>query len=393
MSTSRSSCSRPPPQSPPLAFRSLDTGRLNPETYELFESVEARYGLRIEYVVPERAALEDLVRRKGQFSFYRDGHKECCGVRKVAPLRRMLSGVHAWITGQRQDQSPGTRAAVPVVQADPTFGSSAPEGLPLIKFNPLAHMSGREVWGFLRAMDVPTNALHARGYVSIGCAPCTRAVLPGQHEREGRWWWEDAGAKECGLHSGNLSKAEAKGGEKAFQGKAGRETSREDREARLWARPDSMVRALSLEQVRDLAGDGPREEDLLLALYAPWCRFCQALEQPYEDLAAQLHRRGRKVAVAAWRADLDRKFANEQLGLETFPTILFFPKSVKGESRGAAKSRGVANRAGAWRRPTTGPPSPLLCLRAAGFVKYPSEKRDVESVSLWLDAVAGRAQH
>jgi thioredoxin-independent 5'-adenylylsulfate reductase len=185
----------------PFRVFSLDTGRLHPETYRFFAAVEERWKLRIEYCCPDALALERLVRAKGQFSFFQDGHQECCGIRKVAPLRRQLSGLRAWITGQRRDQSP-TRAAVPLVQADPAFKGAG--GAPLIKFNPLAGVSRDEVWFTIRGLGLPYNALHDRGFVSIGCEPCTRPVLPSQHEREGRWWWEEATRKECGLHSGNL---------------------------------------------------------------------------------------------------------------------------------------------------------------------------------------------
>jgi len=180
---------------------SLDTARLHPETYRYFATVEQHYGLRIEYCFPDAAAVERLVRAKGLFSFYQDGHQECCGVRKVEPLRRQLSGLRAWITGQRRDQSP-TRGTVPIVQRDPAFTGVG--GGPLVKFNPLADTSGSDVWFALRGLGVPTNPLHERGFVSIGCEPCTKAILPSQHEREGRWWWEEATKKECGLHKGNL---------------------------------------------------------------------------------------------------------------------------------------------------------------------------------------------
>ncbi len=187
-----------------LPFRvfSLDTGRLHPETYRFFRTVEDHYGIRIEYCFPPAAAVETLVREKGLFSFYEDGHGECCGVRKVDPLRRQLSQLRGWATGQRRDQSPGTRTDVPVVQIDGAHTGS--DDGRLIKWNPLADMSGDEVWDAIRAFDVPYNPLHARGMVSIGCEPCTRAILPGQHEREGRWWWEREDDKECGLHSINV---------------------------------------------------------------------------------------------------------------------------------------------------------------------------------------------
>jgi len=179
---------------------SLDTGRLHPETYQFLDKAREHYGITVEAYFPKPEAVEKLVREKGLFSFYRDGHKECCDIRKVEPLRRALSTLHAWVTGQRRDQSPGTRAQVPVVQIDPTFGSN---GNQLVKFNPLANWSSQQVWAYIRENEVPYNALHERGFVSIGCEPCTRAILPGQHEREGRWWWEDATKKECGLHAGN----------------------------------------------------------------------------------------------------------------------------------------------------------------------------------------------
>ena len=182
-----------------LPFRvfALDTGRLHPETYRLLDRVQKHYAIKIEYCFPDAVQVESLVRTKGLFSFYEDGHAQCCSIRKVGPLVRHLSSMSAWITGQRRDQSP-RRADVPVVQFDTHVGLG---GEPLVKFNPLAAKSSADVWDAIRAFDVPYNALHERGMVSIGCEPCTRALLPGQHEREGRWWWEDAAHKECGLHT------------------------------------------------------------------------------------------------------------------------------------------------------------------------------------------------
>ncbi len=179
---------------------SLDTGRLHPETYLFLDKVRDHYKIPIEVFFPKAEAVEKFVREKGLYSFYRDGHKECCDVRKVEPLRRALSSLSAWVTGQRRDQSPGTRAQVPVMQADPTFSTPSNQ---LVKFNPLANWSSKQVWQYIRENNVPYNPLHERGFVSIGCEPCTKAILPGQHEREGRWWWEDATKKECGLHAGN----------------------------------------------------------------------------------------------------------------------------------------------------------------------------------------------
>lgn len=181
-----------------LPFRvfALDTGRLPPETYQAFAAAEAHYGIRIEYCFPDAARVESLVRNKGLFSFLEDGHEECCGIRKVEPLARYLTGLRAWITGQRRDQSP-TRASVARVELDAAH--AGPEG-PLVKLNPLAETTAEEVWDAIRAFGVPYNPLFERGYRSLGCAPCTRAVLPGEHERAGRWWWEEATRRECGLH-------------------------------------------------------------------------------------------------------------------------------------------------------------------------------------------------
>jgi phosphoadenosine phosphosulfate reductase len=183
---------------------SLDTGRLHPETYQFLDRVRDHYKIPVETYFPQPEAVQKLVHEKGLFSFYRDGHKECCGVRKVEPLTRALKPLKAWVTGQRKDQSPGTRASVPVVQLDQTFGA---EERPLIKFNPLSNWTSQQVWSYIRQNDVPYNALHDRGFVSIGCEPCTRAVRPGEHERAGRWWWEEETMKECGLHADNLRAA------------------------------------------------------------------------------------------------------------------------------------------------------------------------------------------
>jgi phosphoadenosine phosphosulfate reductase len=182
---------------------SLDTGRLNPETYRFIERVREKYPIALEVLFPDPAAVEKLVKEKGLFSFYKDGHKECCTIRKVGPLRRKLQTLDAWVTGQRKDQSPGTRAAVAVIEADMAFST---QDHALIKFNPLANWSSAEVWRYIRDNDVPYNELHQRGFMSIGCEPCTRAILPNQQEREGRWWWEEETIKECGLHVRNMSR-------------------------------------------------------------------------------------------------------------------------------------------------------------------------------------------
>jgi phosphoadenosine phosphosulfate reductase len=186
----------------PFAVCTVDTGRLHPETYEYLETVRTRYAIELRVAAPHPEQLQALVRTKGLFSFYQDGHQECCGIRKVEPLRRMLGSYDAWVTGQRRDQSLETRADLRVIEQDPTFeGRSGP----LVKINPLTAWTSAEVWSYIREHELPFNPLHERGYRSIGCAPCTRPITPGQHEREGRWWWEDAQSKECGLHAGNLA--------------------------------------------------------------------------------------------------------------------------------------------------------------------------------------------
>jgi phosphoadenosine phosphosulfate reductase len=184
-----------------LQVFTLDTGRLHAETYAFIERVRKHYGISIQIMCPDAAELEELTSAKGLFSFYEDGHSECCGIRKVNPLRRKLHGVDAWITGQRKDQSPDTRNEVPVVQFDDAFSTHEK---PLVKFNPLANWSSKDVWDYIRMTEAPYNELHEKGFVSIGCQPCTRPILPGQHEREGRWWWEESTKKECGLHASNV---------------------------------------------------------------------------------------------------------------------------------------------------------------------------------------------
>ena len=185
----------------PFRIFTLDTARLHPQTYRFLETVRERYRVEIEAYFPQPDAVQELVRTKGLFSFYRDGHEECCSTRKVEPLKRALAGLRSYITGQRKDQSPGTRADIPVVQIDTAF--SMPDR-PLVKFNPLANWSSGKVWQYIREHEVPYNPLHDVGFRSIGCEPCTRATNPGEHEREGRWWWEEATKRECGIHIINL---------------------------------------------------------------------------------------------------------------------------------------------------------------------------------------------
>jgi phosphoadenosine phosphosulfate reductase len=182
-----------------LPFRvfTLDTGRLHGETYEFLDEVRRRYGTLIETYFPDAAQVAELMRTKGPNSFYRDGHQECCQIRKVEPMRRAMASCDAWVSGQRRDQSPATRSELSVILHDRTFEGA---GEQLVKLNPLAHWTGEQVWDYIRTHDVPYNPLHDRGFWSIGCEPCTRPTEPDQHEREGRWWWENADEKECGLN-------------------------------------------------------------------------------------------------------------------------------------------------------------------------------------------------
>ena len=177
----------------PFGIFTLDTGRLPGETYALIEQTREQYSLPIDIYYPERAPLEDYVRANGINAFYHsvELRQDCCAIRKTEPLRRALAGKGAWITGLRRAQSP-TRATIAIEEFDHVHG--------LPKFNPLADWSDGEVWSYIRAHGVPYNRLHDRGYASIGCAPCTRAIEPGEDIRAGRWWWERPEHKECGLH-------------------------------------------------------------------------------------------------------------------------------------------------------------------------------------------------
>ncbi len=172
----------------------LDTGRLPPESYEMLERLRDRYRLPIEVFFPRAEAVEQLYRLKGPLSFYNsvEDRKECCGIRKVEPLGRALAGAEAWLVGLRRAHGP-TRAEVQRVERDIGNGG-------LWKLSPLIALGDEETWALAKALDVPVHPLHGRGYPSIGCAPCTRAVAPGDPPRAGRWWWEDPDQKECGLH-------------------------------------------------------------------------------------------------------------------------------------------------------------------------------------------------
>ncbi|GAB4126718.1 MAG: phosphoadenylyl-sulfate reductase [Sideroxydans sp.] len=178
---------------PGIGMFTLDTGRLPNETYDLMQEIRRRYTLPLMIYFPDAAQVEALVARIGINGFYDSvaNRKECCRVRKVEPLRRALQGADAWITGLRRDQAV-TRATLTISSFDADNG--------LQKLNPLLEWSQQDVWAYLREYDVPYNALHDRFYPSIGCAPCTRAITPGEDIRAGRWWWENPESKECGLH-------------------------------------------------------------------------------------------------------------------------------------------------------------------------------------------------
>ncbi len=171
----------------------LDTGRLPQETHDVLDRTRSHFGIEIDVLFPEAPDVEDMVRRSGMNLFYEgiELRHECCSVRKIAPLKKRLASLDAWICGLRAEQSI-TRSDLSRVSVDETFG--------LIKVSPLAHWTEQQVWAYIKQHDVPTNALHDQGYPSIGCAPCTRAVVPGQDIRAGRWWWELPQHKECGLH-------------------------------------------------------------------------------------------------------------------------------------------------------------------------------------------------
>ena len=177
-----------------IGIFSLETGRLHPETLDMLDKVKDRYdGYEIALYTPQPAAVDAYVAQNGLNAFYDsvEMRRECCRIRKVEPLGRALAGNKAWVTGQRRAQST-TRAELHVQEDDAAHG--------MVKFNPLADWSEEDVWNYIRANDVPYNALHDQGFPSIGCAPCTRAVQPGEDVRAGRWWWENPDSKECGLH-------------------------------------------------------------------------------------------------------------------------------------------------------------------------------------------------
>ena len=188
-----------------IAFATLDTGRLFPQTYDVWAQTEARYGIRVQGLLPQTRAVEALVAAQGVNGFYDsvEARKACCEARKLEPLGRALAGAQGWVTGLRADQS-DHRQSLAFVSFDEARG--------LVKLNPIFDWTRADAVAFTSANNVPVNALHAQGFLSIGCAPCTRAIAEGEPERAGRWWWEDEAKKECGLHvgpDGRLSRAGA----------------------------------------------------------------------------------------------------------------------------------------------------------------------------------------
>jgi phosphoadenosine phosphosulfate reductase len=172
----------------------LDTGRLPQQTYDLIDRIRDRYGKAVEVVFPEPAAVQAMVREHGMNLFYESLEKRrlCCGLRKVEPNRRYLAELDAYVTGLRREQNV-TRSDARHLEIDEGNGG-------ILKINPLVGWTSDQVWRYVRDRDVPVNRLHAEGYPSVGCAPCSRAVKPGDDPRSGRWWWENADTRECGLH-------------------------------------------------------------------------------------------------------------------------------------------------------------------------------------------------
>ena len=177
----------------PVSIFTLDTGRLFPETYSVWNATNENFHTKVKAYYPDRSLLENFVAEKGPNSFYEsvENRKGCCYIRKVEPLKRALKGNAVWITGLRAEHSEN-RHDMPQIEWD--------EGNEVIKYHPILHWSTQEVKQYINENNIPYNPLHDRGFVSIGCAPCTRAIRPGEGFRAGRWWWEDNTKKECGLH-------------------------------------------------------------------------------------------------------------------------------------------------------------------------------------------------
>lgn len=173
----------------------LDTGRLNQETYDVMDEIRNKYNMNIEVMFPDSNEVEQMVRVNGMNLFYQSmgNRKLCCGIRKVHPLKKMLSSVDGWITGLRADQTE-VRSSVHRIEIDPQHNG-------IIKVNPIIEWTWEQTWDYIKNNNIPYNKLHDKGYPSIGCEPCTRAIKPGEPLRAGRWWWETDPQKECGLHA------------------------------------------------------------------------------------------------------------------------------------------------------------------------------------------------
>lgn len=180
----------------PVRFFTLDTGRLFEETYDTWNRTRAAFGIKITAYAPDQQMVADFTSEKGPNGFYRsvENRKQCCHIRKVMPLKKALKGQQVWITGLRAEHSE-FRENLEMFEWDETHK--------LIKFHPLLHWKTEEITAFIKQHGIPNNPLHGKGYASIGCAPCTRALKDGERFRDGRWWWEDQSKKECGLHSSN----------------------------------------------------------------------------------------------------------------------------------------------------------------------------------------------
>jgi len=179
---------------PKVRVFTLDTGRLHQETYDMMDRVRDHYGVKLEVLFPDAAEVQAMVNAKGLNLFYEsvENRHECCGLRKVKPLQKALAGLDAWVTGLRRDQW-ASRTNIQKIEIDAANGG-------IIKFNPIADWTQEQLDEYVNAHNVPRHALYANGFTSIGCLPCTRATKPGENARAGRWWWEQEGQKECGLH-------------------------------------------------------------------------------------------------------------------------------------------------------------------------------------------------
>jgi thioredoxin-dependent adenylylsulfate APS reductase len=179
---------------PKVRAFTLDTGRLHQETYDMMDRVRDHYGVQLEVLFPDPAEVRAMVEKKGLNLFYEsiENRHECCGVRKVNPLRKLLANLDAWVTGLRRDQW-ASRQEIAKIEIDAANGG-------IVKLNPIADWTQQQLDEYVKAHNVPRHGLYAKGFTSIGCLPCTRATKPGENPRAGRWWWEEDGKKECGLH-------------------------------------------------------------------------------------------------------------------------------------------------------------------------------------------------